>query len=285
MLEEKIPEKLQALQTWFAHLITQPFDSSERISSITASGIPIAQEAAQHLLPSPTLAPYERIQIYHQQYWWRLLRILSRHYPLLERVIGELSFRFDIAVPYLIDCPPNHWSLELLGERLPAWLRTKKEAWLADIASVDWAFTHTVIAATLPPLDLSTVQSARMLILPLYLQPFVTPFLLPYDLFAFRQKILEKEPSFWKNNPFPKPPRDKECYTFVFYRGAGHNLFREEIDSLPFAMLMRFRKGATLEQLCEECDSPEISQHLQNFTSRGWLTKYSHHKLLTTQSG
>jgi hypothetical protein len=66
---------LKELQQWFSSVITSPLDK------------PI-EGAERFVAPSPTLEPNERMRIYNQQYFWRLLNVLHKSYPFLTRLFG-----------------------------------------------------------------------------------------------------------------------------------------------------------------------------------------------------
>src|ERR1700722_17761763 len=98
--DTSVPSKLKNIQTWFAGVITQPIDSSSRINPKAPSGKFIKEEAPSYIRPSLKQESWERIQIYNQQYWWRLFTILHNDFPLLVRLFGYRDFNFKIAVPY-----------------------------------------------------------------------------------------------------------------------------------------------------------------------------------------
>ena len=161
MLEEEVdylPCSLKITQEWFAHVITTPLYEHDAIQPYTTEGLLVSEEAARYIVPSPTLRPHQRIQIYNQQYWWRLLNTLHINFPLVTRLFGRNAFNEQIAIPYLLRCPPNHWSLSLIGERLPAWIsecyEEPDQTLVRHAAELDWAFTASYIAPQLPRLDL-----------------------------------------------------------------------------------------------------------------------------------
>ena len=67
------PASLKNLQAWFGGVISQPIDVDSKISPVAPSGELIEEEAKHYIIPSKTLTPKDRIEIYNRQYWWRLL--------------------------------------------------------------------------------------------------------------------------------------------------------------------------------------------------------------------
>src|SRR5690606_39116743 len=113
---------LKELQYWFAEIISRPIDMDNKINPITPSGKPIEEEAAKYIIPSSTLTPGQRMEIYNQQFYWRLLDILHETFPLLARLFGYRDFNEKLGFPYISTHLPDHWSLNQLGKRLPRWI-------------------------------------------------------------------------------------------------------------------------------------------------------------------
>ena len=120
--DEHVPSLLKREQQWFGSIISRPIDVDSKMNPMSPSGIPMEVEAAEHITPSPTLRSAQRIQIYNQQYWWRLLNTLHDIFPLTTRLFGYQDFNRTIGMPYLTKYPPCHWSLTLIGERLERWV-------------------------------------------------------------------------------------------------------------------------------------------------------------------
>ena len=102
------PDTLLNIQKWFASVITQPLTCDHNIPLLAPNGKPIAIDSAQYILPSKTLAPHERVELYYRQYWWRLLDVLQENFPLVTRLFGYQSFNEKIGIPYLTAHPSTH---------------------------------------------------------------------------------------------------------------------------------------------------------------------------------
>jgi hypothetical protein len=283
------PYSLRSTQEWFAGIITGRMDENSQINPISPQGMLIAEEAKRYIAPSPTLRPHQRIQIYNQQYWWRLLNAMQENFPLVTRLFGYQAFNEEIAIPYLLAYPPNHWSLGVLGDRLSKWAKEHYHApdyrLVRNAIELDWAFTASFIAAHYEPLNfsiLSTVSEEELLDLTLYLQPHLYLFHWNCDLFAFREEFIKKDVDYWTENDFPSLPKDK-TYRFVLFRSSTDNqLYWREASAGEFYLLQMFQKGSTINQACEfiETQEPEVCEEalqnlhgwMQSWTARGWLT-------------
>lgn len=292
--DSSVPDPLKRTQQWFASIITRPIDEESRMIPISPSGIPMAQEAWNYISPSPTLQPAQRIEIYNQQYWWRLLSNMHETYPLLTRLFGYFDFNQSISFPYLVKYPPNHWSLNLLGDRLFKWVEEeyfeKDKQLVLDAVRIDWAFNHSFVVPSKPALDLSILSTpedmSSLLDQPVSLQPHVQLFELPYDLFRFRIEFLKQNPDYWLDNDFPPLPCRDEMYYFVLFRDRANNIDVVQIEKSEYQVLKRFQAITSVEAVCEwleeqdEAFGAEAATNLplwfQHWTMRQWLSINSH---------
>lgn len=193
MFDPEVPLDLLDLQKWFGKVIARPLPSAMPPETIT------------YIKPSPSLTAKKRLEIYHQQYWWRLLEILQGHFPTVLRLFGTHGFNQTFAIPFLLHSPPCHFSLTKLGDTLPFWIKENYEASDSDlivpVAEMDWAYTEAFTAAP----------------------GYVRDFSLSYDLFAFRAALLEKDVLHWATHPFPSLGKEGS-YHFTLFRNAAHEI-------------------------------------------------------------
>lgn len=290
-LNKKIDEfscTLQSTQEWFATILTHRMGENDTIQSYSPNGILIAEEAARYIIPSPTLQPHQRMQIYNQQYWWRLLNTLHLNFPLVTRLFGFQAFNEQIGIPFILKYPPCHWSLTLLGESLPKWVmecyQEPDQSLIYNAASLDWAYTASFIAPQFPPLDLSHLVEGNqesLLSHTFYLQSHIYLFTWEYDLMTFRGSFVKQEVDYWVENPFPELPKGK-AYYFILYRNGINNIAWREISKGELLLLECFKKGTSIESVCEYIETQETSLYeemetnlqnwMQNWTQAGWLT-------------
>lgn len=269
-----VPPELLGVQKWFASIITRPIDQNSQMLP------PIEEEAHEYISPSPKLSPAARIQIYNQQYWWRLFTILHQNFPTLTRLFGYTDFNLSIAMPFLTRHPSRHWSLSKLGDQLTAWL---KETYLNDdkefilaAAEVDWAYQTLFFAP--PPTYL--VPSTSLLKEKLSLQPHVKLFRFPFDIFSLREALLKETVEFWREAKDFPPLHQKEHF-HLFYRTPHHHLIYREIREGQWTLLNSIEKGLTIEEACQAleeqggdaCMEAEASLDLwvQEWMRQGWL--------------
>ena len=219
-----VPDKLKSIQQWFGNIIGRPIDDKSRMNPVSPSGQPMEIEAANYIAPSPTLRPAQRIELYNQQYWWRLLNTMQEGFPLVTRLFGFYEFNHVIAVPYLVKYPPRHWSLSFLGDRLSRWATEEYTAddksLIINAIELDWAFNFSFIAPELPSLSQNELKdsSSTLLQTPLYTQPHLHLFALDCDLFPFRGEFLKQTPDYWVENDFPQLVWHEQLKHYALFR-------------------------------------------------------------------
>lgn len=140
---------LKALQVWMQEAVVGPHEG--RAAD--------AQLARAHILPSKSLAPDERVEIYTTMYRLRMLEALAVDFPALRRFLGPEGFD-ELMVAYLRAHPSRHYSLNFLGYALPEFLskgkgapKLRQRAFLADVARVENTITIVFDEPESPRLD------------------------------------------------------------------------------------------------------------------------------------
>lgn len=282
------PAKLKKSQKWFASIITRPIDEDSRMNPISPLGELMEEEAWDYIKPSQTLRPAQRIEIYNQQYWWRLLSIMHETFPLLTRLFGYHDFNQTIAFPYLQKHPPVHWSLNELGEHLVLWVtqnyHRSDKCLVTDAAEIDWAYNRCFLAEEYPPLNIDNSSDPKnisnLLECTFYLQPSIYLFSYDYDLFNFRMEFLKQDPEYWIDNDFPELNKSKAW--FVLFRTFRKDLMWDEISEAEYQLLSRFESGSSLEEACQWLEvqnnelfnaaSANIHTWIQAWVVKKWLT-------------
>lgn len=273
MIEASCPNTLLEIQTWFAKIITSPLQESNQADLPIYTSC-LIDEIRERIAPSPQLKSEERVGIYHQQYWWRLITIMQELYPSLVHLFGYEEFNRLIAEPYLLDCPPQDWFLSRIGSHLPEWLKKnyqeKNSSLVSGLASLDFAYECLIFTGILPKIESNELPKCDREIL--YLQPFVMLFEFDVDFFTFRTQLLEHPPIYWQTHAFPQIKKRRKKTFFVLFRKNEED-FYEQISEAQFALLRRFQEGAALIDLIPllaACD--HIVEWFQTIASRSWLS-------------
>ncbi|QSR85286.1 DNA-binding domain-containing protein [Methylacidimicrobium sp. B4] len=263
-------EELRELQRLLFSCLTRPLGPEDRVQGERNPEESLVALAARLIRPSDRLAPFDRLEIYHRQYWLRLREALSEDYPALERLLGTERFR-ELAHAYFLHHPPRSPMLREIGSRLPRFLREEPD-WAAplphrlvvDLARFEWAKISAFHAPEhpLPRREEMTTPEIR-----LFLQPHLSLLDLRYPVEAESPEALSPASA-----PLPKPRR-------VVVHRQGATVYHKLLPPEAFFLLGSFAKGLSLLQACERTAgrfprlAPERARDwLQEWSSLGWLT-------------
>ena len=158
------PMSLAQLQREMARAVMMPLTADEEMRRDAPDGRPMDQVAASFIAPNSRLSPFERLEIYNRQYWFRVLGALAEDFPALRSIIGARAFE-AMSVAYLTAYPSRSFTLRNLGSNLAEWLARNphfagRRARLAeDVARMEWAFVETFDSAAREPLTLEQIST------------------------------------------------------------------------------------------------------------------------------
>lgn len=261
------PSLLLETQTWFGHTISQ--NPNEALL-----------DAEKYIAPNALLNSTERLSIYKQGYWDRLLNILRETFPALRFIMGTKRFDEDVAIPYLSENVPSHWSLAQLGNTLSEWIKKNcQDTVFFELAEIDYAYRKSYSAKELPEITFEQLMNFPSQVL--VLQPHITLISHQYDYTQFREQLFEQTPEYWQNHPLPELTRQQ--YYGMIWRDYQQNTGCLQLEPLEFVLLEKFSHGITLEYLCAWLDTQpshiglQAQGHLQNWmqkwTINAWLSK------------
>ncbi len=129
---------LVAIQNWFQDEVVRP-----SLPDVDADAP--HEPADAHILPSKTLTPAERVEIYADMHIARLVGVLGEDYAAVRTLVGEHDFDHHLARGYLADHPSHSYTLSVLGRHLPDWIarneHLERGPLLADVARLELAMT------------------------------------------------------------------------------------------------------------------------------------------------
>jgi hypothetical protein len=79
---------LEQLQRTFFELMRQPLTGKDRMRVRTLDGRSIKALADKLITPSAKLTSFERLELYSQGYWFRILEAFDEDFPGLRAVVG-----------------------------------------------------------------------------------------------------------------------------------------------------------------------------------------------------
>ena len=147
--------QLADVQRWLFTYITHPGEGALQEAERVAG---LAEGSAERLiLPSPTLQPAERIQIYRNMYLLRMEEALETDFPCLQMAVGPEAF-FRLVEEYVQVHPSRSWTLNHLSVQFAAWVGTvpwlgRQRTALGELAQLEWALCQVFDAESAAVLD------------------------------------------------------------------------------------------------------------------------------------
>ena len=206
-----------------------------------------------------------RMEIYHSAYWARHERCLKDSYPQLLAELGEQTFR-KLTAHYIATHPSQSPCIEHAGRALPCHLRAHAtalgiEAWLAELAELEWARIAAWISAE-PSRKLTRSElAAHATTRPLRTDPSLQLVHVHARAFAQLRGAAPADASAW----------------IVFWR-ADTAIRWLELASDEWRALARARAGATLAGACAHFEGADAGERaataLRAWLRRGWLVSW-----------
>ena len=277
---------LQKLQIWMQTVISHAGGIEAGIASKEAQqAIPLEPGVLDTVIcPSQNLTSAQRLGIYGNAYFARLMECLRESFPVLEYALGtELFDEFSLA--YLQRYPSQSYSLCELGDRFAQHLQqTRPDAQESQAGRVDWPDFLIDLAALErnieqvfdgpgsegeSPLDLAQIETIDPDRWPeMNLQPVPS-----LRVLAFRFPVNDYYTAF-RQDESPDMPAPREQYVALNRR--QYVVRRLEIEPLEYQLLTRILQGDTIGQVIEavtlsaDIELSELANSLQ-----AWFKKWT----------
>jgi hypothetical protein len=153
--------RLAETQHYLWRLITAPEGVVAGLAAMREEDPRLASMLEEMIESDDRLSAVQRLDVYANMYFYRLLDNLKGDYPVLLAVLGEAAFH-NLITDYLLAHPSSHPSLRHVGQHLPACLRQHPLAvarpWLADLAELEWTLVDVFDAADTPVLGTADLE-------------------------------------------------------------------------------------------------------------------------------
>lgn len=265
---------LDELQREFFRALLLPLRGSSRTSTeLSASDEGHSPEffriADEIIKPGPSLTSAERLELYHRQYWFRILDSLAEDFPVLRRMAGDEVF-WELIEAYLLERPSRSFTLRHLGEvfadfiEISPLLDETRRPWFSSIARIEYAFMECFESAqgALPEADdlansvIELQEHVKLLHLPV-----------PADL-------CWEWPDFCPASSLEPQPVD-----VAVWREPSGRSRQERIEAAEVPLLVRLKQGIRLAELFESLPEPAPTE--EQITR--WFAKWHGHRWLGVQ--
>jgi len=150
---------LRQLQQFLYRLITAPGGVAEGLAQEVA--LP-GGSLDRLVIGDVRMSPADRVEVYANGYFYRILDVLREDYPATLAVAGDDHFH-NLATGYLIDYPPTQPSIYFAGLNFAAYLATHplraRFPFIADLARLERATLESFHAADTPVLDAAAMRA------------------------------------------------------------------------------------------------------------------------------
>lgn len=245
-MEKRIPPPgLALMQEQFGKSIRTPF--SFATGRFQCRKEAYSDWASESITPREAQTGRDRLAVYNEQYWYRLLTVLQQDFLLLAGTMGLWEFN-QLATAFLDKHPSRSPFLQNLPNGFVEFLEVNpifNIPRLVQIAALEMAFLKAFQAPSAPPLDPAKLSSRELEMLDgacLVFQPWFSLLKEDWNLLECRADLLEKRiatPVFL----------DRKGYWAVFRN--GHDVESKQLDPLQFNLLNRLGSGQPLGSACE----------------------------------
>jgi len=280
-----------------AQALMRPLTSRDRMQETWIDGSPTERVVRDFIKPNDRLSSFERIQIYNQQYWWRLLASFAEDYKGLRAVLGPRKFD-RLAVAYIEACGSQSWTMRNLGRQLEDFLGAHPEltaphtALALDLARVEWARVIAFDGPEKPVAQPETIASIPADRLHLELQPYITLLELshPVDDLLLKLKESEIETGAFSNAVASDHSarriqriRSRPSAEPVHLAVHRHQLsvYYKRLDREAYILLLALKDSMPLEEACAvafagsknlpDADAARIQQWFATWMRLGWF--------------
>lgn len=243
--------QLRDIQRQFSSWVIQPQTTAGTLRSRTLDGRSVKREAEGLIKPNHMLTSLERLEIYHHQYWLRLLSAITEDFPGLQSVVGARRFE-RLVRAYLRDCPSTSFTLRNLGSQLEVWLLRNRhfavplDALALDMVRLEWAHIETFDGGATPPLTLDEITTADTN-LRVSLQPYLRLLTLDH---AVDDLLLEVHAL----DSIPMPRKQVRHYAarprhiFLVVHRIDGSVYYKEVQREAYHALVAIKQGKPLEE-------------------------------------
>jgi hypothetical protein len=236
--------RLKQLESILYRLITAPSGVAEGLAAerrMPAGGLDALVRGDDRL------SAEDRVDIYANMYFYRLLDVVKEDFPATLKVIGDDNFH-NLATGYLLEYPPTEPSVLFCGRHLAKYLRDhplKKDApYLADLAMLERAMVEVFHGPDAPALEsgqMRAIAPEKWPRLKLRTHPAVQVLKLKYRVAALLQAVEERRE--WK-------PAEAGIVEVIVWR-RNSRVFYRELERAEECAIAALCEGVTFAKVCD----------------------------------
>ena len=272
---DRATTELDRIQRWMQAVVTDANGIGSGLRSETAHKIlPGTEDHLEDLvLPSSQLSAAERLRIYADMYFSRLVDILAEEFPTVRHLFGKELFE-QVVKDYVTRHPSTHYSLTRLGRKFPGYLAGEAHSvphlkFASAVATVERAMEDVFDERFLEPIKfevLAAIPMERWGDVRLRTIPALRLLQLDYPVNDFMTAVRDKR--------HMDVPARILAFTSVYRR--NYRVVRVDLDAQRFTLLAALQKGESLGTAVELCASlPEVDTETLADVLNGWFREWS----------
>ena len=237
-----VEPELTDIQAWLHTFVVEPGNDKQALRAAEKKAGFDSGSAEELILPSPTLNPQQRIQIYRGMYLLRMEEALTIDFPTILEHLGQSKFKTTVA-NYVRSFPSQSYTLDHLGRHFSQYLKDTDCAgegqFLSELAQLEWSMCEVAIAHDSPTLemsDLASVVSENFVYLQLTPIPALQALSFEYNVNAIFKAWNAEKP--W--------PKSEVSPTHLVVWRHEQQVWRMELSNLAFDFFQNLQNGLCL---------------------------------------
>jgi hypothetical protein len=266
------PYTFEQLQRWMQSVIMHRGGVDRGADSAAAqTHLPVDASALGSVIaPSQALTSAERLEIYAQAYYARLIECLRAEFPMLVRSIGEELFD-QFAVDYLQRYPSASYTLTDLGSQFPQFLRetrpdSAEQSWpdfLINLAELELIYSQvfdgpgTEDLAPLSASSLSRLTPDQLPLTRLIAAPCLRLAVFDFPVHGYYRRLRRKENA--------APPEQRP--TWLAITRQNYTVRPIELDQQEFNLLCQVVAGQNLGDALQAIAAGQQSESIDELVT------------------
>lgn len=234
---------LDSVQRWFQGVVVHPGSLDEAVAAPELQAEVPREKLPEVILPSRTLTPEERLDVYHGMYMLRMVEALEQDYPALQHFLGDDAFR-DVVHGYVQAYPSRSYSLNRLGDHLPEHVKSlrslKRGDFCYDLARLELGISQVFDAPETPALSEQQIAAVPA---EAWERARLTP-IAAFQLLAFRYPVNAYVQSVRDDDHDHPKVRVKDNYVALYRR--SYAVYRHELKRSAHDLLRDLAQGMPL---------------------------------------
>jgi hypothetical protein len=227
------------------------------------------------IIDAPQISVHERVEIYREGYYLRLIDILEREFSALKNLLGKTEFD-QLCHEYIDTYPSTHFSVRTYGRYMVTFLsrRANSDPLHVELADFEWAFGKVIDAPDGPQLsvdDMVKIPPEAWMDLRLEFHPSMRMVPLRFNTPAIWQALFNNNPELF---PVPAQESAEQPLDWLVWR-FNQQAHYHPVTPEQSVMIRAIQENKSFPEICEAlCDCMEVDQVAQfaGSTLREWVS-------------